>query len=67
MQQIELLASVEAFLSEMNMSASTFGTKAVKDPNFVFRLRDGLDPRLGTVNRVLAFMDHERQAATASR
>jgi 2,4-dienoyl-CoA reductase-like NADH-dependent reductase (Old Yellow Enzyme family) len=36
-----LLQRIERFLSDTGMKASTFGRKAVKDPNFVYRLRDG--------------------------
>ena len=34
------VADVEAFLSERNMEASLFGRNALKDPNFIFDLRN---------------------------
>ena len=42
--------------SRTGMSDSRFGVMAIGDPSLVRRLRKGGSPRLGTVDRVLAFL-----------
>jgi len=56
------LADVEAFLERHRMEPTRFGVDALKDPKFVFDLREGRAPRLPTVDRVRAFMDAYRPA-----
>lgn len=63
MQELEphpLLDAIEAFCAETGMSRSDFGEKAVRDPNFVFDLERGRDPRRPTIARVKAFMQETR-------
>jgi hypothetical protein len=48
---------VEKFLKISNMPATRFGREAVKDPRFVFDLRNGREPRLRTIRRVRAFLE----------
>lgn len=55
----EFLKKIEAFLKETGMAASTFGTDARGDPNFVFNLRKGSEVTLRVVNEVVAFMEKE--------
>lgn len=50
------LAQIEAFLERQGMSATAFGSEAVKDPNFVSDLRAGRMPSLRLVERVDEFM-----------
>lgn len=45
------------------MSVSAFGTAALNDPSFVFGLEHGRDPRLGTINRVRAYIAKARVSA----
>lgn len=52
-----LLREVEKFLKSSNMPAARFGREAVKDPRFVFDLRNGREPRPRTVERVRAFLE----------
>lgn len=39
------------------MPAARFGREAMKDPRFVFDLRNGREPRARTVERVLAYLE----------
>lgn len=39
--RLEFLEVVENFLNKYEMSATTFGIKALNEPNFVFTLRNG--------------------------
>lgn len=54
-------ADVEAFLAHTGMSATTFGKEALGDPVFVFDLRNGRRPGLGSVDRVYEFMRSKTQ------
>ncbi len=53
----KFLSDVEAFLAKTGMPPSIFGKKAVNDPAFVQRLREGIDPRKRTMDRVADFMN----------
>lgn len=53
-----LLRDVEKFLRTNNFSAARFGREAVRDPRFVFDLRNGREPRANTVERVRAYLEH---------
>lgn len=50
------LTEVEAYLSDNDLTPTAFGIKAAGDPNFVFDLRSGREPRRVTLNKVRAFM-----------
>lgn len=53
MSEIETFkAAVEAFLIEHGLSASRFGTEIASDPQFVFDLREGREPRSDTRARI---------------
>lgn len=54
---VHLLWEVEKFLKLSNMPATKFGRSAVKDPRFVFDLRNGREPRPRTIQRVRAFLE----------
>ena len=54
---MHLLREVEKFLRTSNMPAAKLGREAVKDPRFVFDLRNGREPRPRTVARVRAFLE----------
>lgn len=57
------LDTIEAYLADTKMPASTFGLKAMADPNFVHDLRKGRrSPSLKTVERVSQFMEANRTA-----
>lgn len=53
---MHLLREVEKYLSASEISAARFGREVMRDPRFVFDLRKGREPRLGTVNRVRAYL-----------
>jgi hypothetical protein len=54
---VHLLREVEKFLKFSRMPAAKFGREAVKDPRFVFDLRNGREPRPRTIERVRAFLE----------
>jgi len=57
----KLLKDIEAFLSLSELTATQFGIDALKNGNFVLRLRQGtLDPRLSTTQRIYDFMKEWR-------
>jgi 2,4-dienoyl-CoA reductase-like NADH-dependent reductase (Old Yellow Enzyme family) len=52
-----LLRDIEKFLRSNDFSAARFGREAVRDPRFVFDLRNGREPRVQTVERVRAYLE----------
>ncbi|MCY4480022.1 MAG: helix-turn-helix domain-containing protein [Rhodospirillales bacterium] len=53
------LDAIDAHRARHGMSRTRFGRKTMKDPTFVFRLEQGRNPRLDTVDRLLVEMGHE--------
>ena len=51
-----LLRRVERHLRRFDVPPARFGTEAVRDPRFVFDLRNGREPRQRTVERVEAYI-----------
>jgi hypothetical protein len=58
-----LLRRIEAYLKATHTPPTRFGREAVRDPRFVFDLRNGRRPRGATVRRVSAFLDAREQQA----
>lgn len=60
--------SIERYLTTAKMKPTAFGVAAMKDPNFVFAVRDGRACSIKTMDRVLAWMDanpaEEQRAAS---
>ncbi len=56
-------AAVERHLVETGTSPSGFGKKFAYDPNFVFRLRNGREPRRSVRERILAAMQSQQVTA----
>jgi hypothetical protein len=54
---VYLLREVEKFLRQSEIAPTRFGRNAMGDPRFVFDLRNGRDPRPGTVARVRAYLE----------
>lgn len=54
---MDLLRRVERFLRTDQMTATRFGRETVRDPRFVFDLRQGREPRAATVRRVQDWLD----------
>lgn len=54
---VHLLREVEKFLRQSDVAPTRFGRDAVGDPRFVFDLRNGRDPRPGTIARVIAYLE----------
>ncbi len=57
----KILTEIDAFLAEVGMSDSTFGRLAVGNWRAVKRLRQGLDVRVSTLDKLRAFMAEERR------
>ena len=58
---MELLERIEAYIKTRRIPPTRFGRDAVGDPKFVFQLRDGRDPRVSTVHRVIEFIDRSER------
>lgn len=54
------LGEIETFLEANALTPTAFGEKAAGDPNFVFQLRGGREPRRNTIARVREFMSAGR-------
>ena len=54
---MHLLREVKKFLTVSQISAARFGRDAMRDPRFVFDLRNGREPRHRTVTRVRAYLE----------
>ena len=52
-----LLLRIEAYLRATRTPPARFGREALGDSRFVFDLRDGREPRMPTVARVLAYLE----------
>lgn len=61
-----LIRKIEVFLRQTGMPASRFGRLAARDPNFVYTLRNGREPRVATERRVEHFMNIYRENANAN-
>ena len=60
-----LLVRIERHLKRTRTPPTRFGRDALGDPNFVFNLRDGREPRPKTLVRVLSFIDARERAHEA--
>jgi hypothetical protein len=56
-----LLLRIERFMRSTRMPPARFGREAANDPNLVFDLRCGREPRRRTVQRIDAFMTRYQQ------
>jgi 2,4-dienoyl-CoA reductase-like NADH-dependent reductase (Old Yellow Enzyme family) len=54
---VHLLNDVEKYLRISKVPAARFGREVMRDPRFVFDLRNGREPRDRTVMRVRAFLE----------
>lgn len=59
-----LLRRIERYLKDRRMPPTRFGRDAAGDPNFVFDLRDGRDPRERTVKRINAWLNEAERTAS---
>jgi len=57
---VYLLREVEHFLRTTKIPAARFGREAMRDPRFVFDLRNGREPRPRTVARIREFLESAR-------
>lgn len=56
---MQLLPVIEKYLRISNTAPTRFGRDAVRDPRFVLDLRNGREPRSGTVKRVLGYIERQ--------
>jgi hypothetical protein len=61
-----LLAEIAGFISEHQISESKFGIDAVKDGNFVSRLRSGRNMTTGLMERAHAHIRNERSRLSSA-
>ena len=59
-----LLRRVERHLRRFDVPPARFGIEAVRDPRFVFDLRNGREPRPRTIARVDAYIAHSEAELT---
>lgn len=62
-----LLAEIDQFQAVSGLSDTAIGTEALRDPNWLHRLRLGSDPKLGTVDKIRKFMREWRPHKTHPR
>ena len=62
-----LLAKIEAYLSRTGAAPSVFGDRATGDPNFVFDLRRGREPRRALCRHIEWFMREHRSGLPPER
>lgn len=62
---MNLLYEINKFLRANDMPPTRFGREAVKDPRFVFDLRNGREARPQTAERVRAYMAEQAPAVPA--
>jgi hypothetical protein len=55
---VHLLREVEIYLRRSNIPPTRFGRVMMGDPRFVFDLRNGREPRPGTVARIRHFLEY---------
>ena len=54
----EFLKKIENFLIENKMGASTLGRKALNAPMFVFKIRQGRNCTVATMQKVFDYMNN---------
>lgn len=54
---MHLLTRIERHLRSSRTAATTFGRRALRDPRFVFDLRNGREPGPATCRRVADYLD----------
>jgi hypothetical protein len=54
---VHLLREIENFLRISDVPPARFGHEAMRDPRFVFDLRNGREPRPRTVARIRRFLE----------
>jgi 2,4-dienoyl-CoA reductase-like NADH-dependent reductase (Old Yellow Enzyme family) len=52
----ELTREIDEYLYRSGMTATAFGRAVMKDPSFVFRMRNGRDQRQSTADKVREFI-----------
>ena len=61
------ISRVSAFLGRSGLSPTTFGKKAVGDPNLMRQIGRGRSPSLRTADRILAFIAEQDRASGGGR
>ena len=59
---MNLLRRIERHLRQSGTAPTRFGREAVRDPRFVFDLRNGREPRSGTAIKVADYLSRQEQA-----
>jgi hypothetical protein len=59
---MHLLRRIELYLRRTGIPPTRFGREVVRDPRFVFDLRNGREPRPATSRRVTAYLELAEKA-----
>jgi hypothetical protein len=57
-----LLIEIEAYCARSQITPTGFGKRAMNDPNFVHRLRDGRIPGITTIERINTYIARNPKA-----
>ena len=57
---------IERFLKRSKMTPTVFGRLALDDPNFVFELRAGRDPKAATIDKVRDFIRSAKERSESA-
>ena len=52
----QLISEIDKYLVAHEMHPTDFGKAALKDPNFVFDIREGRNPSSKTIDKIRLFM-----------
>ena len=63
----QFISCVRAFLGRSGLSPTTFGMKALGDPNLMREMDRGRSPSLRTADRVMAFISEYDEASCGAR
>ena len=63
----QFIKQVESFLNETGMSPTALGYEAVRDPNFVFDIRDGKTCSLRRADKVMRCIQQKSKPKPAPR
>ncbi len=63
---MELSRRIETYLRRSGMTATRFGREAVRDPRFVFDLRNGREPRTDLSTRVTSYLERQEKSGGAA-
>lgn len=61
----EFISEIDKYLAKHEMNPTDFGRSFANDPSFVFRLKEGREPRISTMDRVRKKMSENQVLSEA--